>query len=348
MALTLGHDPVQRHALARLQQDQIAGPQGCGRHQDRLAGADQAGLIGGQFDQAADCLARLAARTGLQVAAGQDQRSDDGGCLEPDMARGFGDQPRRQRHDRREQERRPRAKGHKAVHLGRAAQQRRDARGEESPPRTRQNRRRQRHLDQPQRLVADQPVQPVVEGRDRMAAHFQHKDRQGQQRGPQRIGAQGTRLGGVDGGLGLGAACGAGGIAQPRDQVGQMPRTGRGCVADRRRAGGKVHLRLGDVGAGLQGALDARGAGAAGHALDLDPGGGQVGGIARAGQRVLHLRQGRPVQPQMRLARHGVHAWLDHAGQGGQRLGRARGAAPAGDAAQGKVDDVGLGHGHVR
>lgn len=77
-----------------------------------------------------------------------------------------------QHHNRRKQERRPRTHGHQAVHLGSAAQQGRDAGREDALPWPGQNGGGQDHLHPVQRPRADQAGQPVVKGRNQVAAHF--------------------------------------------------------------------------------------------------------------------------------------------------------------------------------
>ena len=274
MARALGQDAVQGNAFTGRQLHQVARLQVGHRDPHRAPVAQGGRVIGRQCQQGADRGAGLALGTRLQPAAGQDQGHDHRRGLEPHLAGCGGDQSGGQRDDSGKDECRACAKRHQAVHLGRAAAQGGQPGAEKAPPRPGQHRQRQDHLHHPQRADRHQPVQPVVEGGDQVAAHLDHHHRQGQGGGGQRGAAQGGRL--VRGRGGAVDDDGRG-IAQIGHDPCQRVRGQGGVVGHLRAMRGQVHLRLRHVGARGQNAAHAARTGRTAHPADGQPGHGQGG-----------------------------------------------------------------------
>ena len=243
-----GDDAIDGDPLARAQMHDVARAQLGHRQLDRAAGAlDQRGGRR-QLDQVADRLACPAARPRLEPAAQQDQRDDDRGRLVIDVARLGRQDPRQEGRADRIAPGGQRAQRDQAVHLGRAAQQRRQAEAQEDPPRAHEHQGGQHELGPPQRVLPDRPGQAVMQPRDQVAAHLDGKDRQRQHQRPQEGPAQRAGIGGmVVQPRRVGAGEGPGRIAAIRNRAGQRLGRGRGVVDDARRAGRKVHAGRGDA-----------------------------------------------------------------------------------------------------
>ena len=212
-------------------------------------------------------------RARLQHAAQQNQRDDDGGCLEIDVAGRLGQPLRREGGHHGIAPGGAGAQRHQRVHLGRAPPQGHEALAEEVPARPGQHQRGQRELQQPAVLPADIGQHPVVHGGNQVRAHLQHEDGQGQgQRDAEGL-LQAAGLGVAGLGLAFGVIVlggdGAGLVADLADGVHQRLGVGGGRVeGDPRALGGQIHLGLGHARHAGQGLLDALDAGRAGHALD--------------------------------------------------------------------------------
>ena len=131
-----------------------------------------AGGVGLQPDEAADGGAGLAAGAGLHPAAQKDEGNDDGGGLEIDGDGAGGQDGRREEREGRVAPGGKGAEGDEAVHVGRAAKERGQAEGEELPAGKGEHEGGEDELQGPERWLADQAVQPVVECRDEGARPF--------------------------------------------------------------------------------------------------------------------------------------------------------------------------------
>ena len=271
--MTVQQFAIDRDPLARAQADDVAGPDLVDGQIAQPAVAFDLGRIRGEVHQPPDRLPGLALGARLQPAAQQDQRDDDGGAFVIDMARALGQQARREGGDDGIKKGSRRSQHHEAVHLGRAAQQRRHAVAIEDAPRPGQNGSGQQELRDPQRLRRDRRRQPVMEAGEDMAAHLDDEDRQGQAKRGQEGAAQPGRIGIV---IEMRALClgslGPGGIALRRDQIGQRLRADTGAMGDFGGAGDQIDLGLRDAGGLGQRPLDPTDAGGTAHPLDIQGG----------------------------------------------------------------------------
>ena len=116
----------------------------------------------------------------LKPAAQQDQRDDGGGRLKVDLAGDGGQKGREKQCNGGIDKGGTRAQRHKAVHIGRTAQKRRDTDGIEPPAGPKDQDRGQGKLDHPAALMANRFANQSMHTGDHVRAHRQHDDGQRQ------------------------------------------------------------------------------------------------------------------------------------------------------------------------
>ncbi len=180
VALPLLHDTVHRDTFTGPHMHDVAGCKFCDRPLHDLAAALDPSGLGLQPDQPRNGGAGATLGPGFKQPAQKYQCHDHPGGFEIDGARRVRQQRGKESRHGRITPGREGPKRHKAVHVRRASQQRRDANRKEPAAGPDQHERRQDELYRPGRLLPNGAGNPVMKFGDNMTTHFKHEDRKRQ------------------------------------------------------------------------------------------------------------------------------------------------------------------------
>ncbi len=179
----IGHRPVDRDFFARTDHDDIANHDLIECNFSRLAIAQHTGRFRLQSDQPLYGVAGPSLGARFEQAADKNERNNDRCRFEIDVARGFGQKLRGKGDNARIEVCGTRTQRHERIHVRRAPEKRGYTLDEKAAARTEQHGAGQHEIGQIEPIGRHDAHQPVVKRLIEVAAHFQHEQWQGQDRG---------------------------------------------------------------------------------------------------------------------------------------------------------------------